>query len=117
MDKYFLEMTKQVETVKFLTDEEINKIKQLPDITQIIEIAYKAGYKNCRQYENHNSEICDMVNVFDCINSQLLIMQTALSELTDANSELLNSGFWALYRQYDALRQKMDDVVIKGYKS
>ena len=40
MDKYFLEMTKQVETVKFLTDEEINKIKQLPDITQIIEREY-----------------------------------------------------------------------------
>ncbi len=39
MDKYFLKKTKQVKTAIFLTDEEINKIKQLPDITQIIEIA------------------------------------------------------------------------------
>ena len=36
MDKYFLKKTKQVKTAIFLTDEEINKIKQLPDITQII---------------------------------------------------------------------------------
>ena len=119
MDKYFLKKRKQVKTAIFLTDEEINKIKQLPDITQIIEIAYKAGYENCHQCENHDFEIRDMLDDFDYINSQLLIMQRALTGLTNADidSKLLGDGFFALYKQYATLRQKMNDVVSKDHKA
>ena len=74
-------------------------------------MAYKAGFFACRVNGCHRAELDTLVNNFDYINQELLMMQTALPELVDTNSDILSSAFYALFNSYNDLQKKMSELI------
>ena len=111
MDNNFIKDMRACKIESRLTAEQIGQLTNLDNLYELIDIAYKAGYIACRVNECHRAELDTLVNNIDYINQELLMMQTALPELVDTNSDILSSAFYALFNSYNDLQKKMSELI------
>ena len=104
MDNNFIKDMRACQIESRITAEQIGQLTNLDNLYELIDIAYKAGYIACRVNECHRAELDTLVNNFDYINQELLMMQTALPELVEPKVKEL------------MLMDNITDINVKEYK-
>lgn len=112
MDNNFFKILKGMETKTTLSQDEINVIANMDNIQDMIMVAYKAGYRDCKGKEMHRTEMDCVLSELEQANAQLLLMQTAIPELVDGqNGEVLELAFLGLHDNYKNISSRLAEII------